>query len=297
MTHSPLAILAMPKPFLGHIGMIQRNAIQSWIHLTPRPEIFLCGEEDGTSEIAAELNLSRLQNIALNDSGTPLLNGVFHRARQSTNSPLLCYVNCDIILLQAFADAVSTLRANLPKFLAVAHRWEIDLTHPLEFDHAYQLQLDQFPSGFPGHHTAIDVFVFTRDMYLEVPPLAIGRAWFDQWLIKDAIAHDLPVVDITKVARAIHQKHDYAHIAGGQRGAYAGEEAQRNLEIYGSIPHAFTLLNATHELLLTGEIRPVRFRPQKFRMQQWAWRNFIQRTAPLRKKLGLSRTPQREPSR
>ena len=44
MTHSPLAILAMPKPFHGHIGMIQRNAIQSWTHLSPRPEIFLCGD-------------------------------------------------------------------------------------------------------------------------------------------------------------------------------------------------------------------------------------------------------------
>ena len=296
MTHSPLAILAMPKPFHGHIGMIQRNAIQSWTHLSPRPEIFLCGGEQGTAEITAELNLARLQNVAYNDSGTPLLNDVFHRARQATDSPLLCYVNCDIILLQAFADAIAILQARLPKFLAVAHRWEIDLIHPLEFDSVHALELSQLPPGFPGHHTAIDVFVFSRDMYTEVPELAIGRAWFDQWLIKDAIAHNIPVVDITKVARAIHQKHDYSHIAGGQPGAYAGAEAQRNLEIYGSVPHAFTLLNATHELTATGEIHLLRFRPQKFRVQQWAWRNFIQRTAPLRKKLGLSRTPQREPS-
>jgi hypothetical protein len=286
MMHSPLAILAMPKPFHGHIGMIQRNAIQSWTHLSPRPEIFLCGEEAGTAEIAIDLNLARLQNITLNDSGTPLLNDVFQRARQNTNSPLLCYVNCDIVLLQAFADAIAALHARLPKFLAVAHRWEIDLTHPLEFDSVHALS--QLPPGFPGHHTAIDVFVFSREMYTEVPELAIGRAWFDQWLIKDAIAHNIPVVDITKVARAIHQKHDYAHIAEGQRGAYAGAEAQRNLEIYGGVPHAFTLLNATHELTASGEIRPLRFRPQKFRIQQWVWRNFVQRTAPLRKQIGLT---------
>jgi hypothetical protein len=108
--------------------------------------------------------------------------------------------------------------------------------------------------------------------------------------VKDALLHGVPVVDITKVARAIHQNHDYAHIAGGQRGAYGGEEARRNLDIYGGVPHAFTLLNATHELRADRSIRRVRYRPQIFRVQQWLWRNFVQRTGPLRKRLGMQRS-------
>jgi hypothetical protein len=96
------------------------------------------------------------------------------------------------------------------------------------------------------------------------------------------------------VARAIHQKHDYGHIAGGQQGAYGGEEAQRNLEIYGGVPHAFTLLNATHELLADRAIRRVRYRLQKFAVQQWLWRTFVQRTASVRKCLGLKRADQRK---
>jgi len=147
------------------------------------------------------------------------------------------------------------------------------------------LRVDQLPPGRPGHHTAIDVFVFTRDMYAHVPPLALGRAWFDQWLIKDALLHGIPVVDVTKIARAIHQQHDYGHIAGGQRGAYAGEEARHNLELYGGVQHAFTLLQATHELLPGGAIRRTRYRADAFRVQQWLWRTFVQRAAPLRKRL------------
>jgi hypothetical protein len=290
MTAAPLAIFAMPKPFAGPVGVIQRNAILSWTQLSPRPAIFLFGEEAGTAEIAAELRLGHLRDIQRNALGTPLLSDLLRRAREVTSSRLLCYINCDIILLQAFVDAVAQIQKKFPRFLAVAHRWEIELTEPLAMEADAPLHLGMLPAGAPGHHTAIDVFAFTREMYAEVPALALGRAWFDQWLIKDALLRHIPVVDITRVARAIHQKHDYAHIAGGQRGAYGGDEAQQNLEIYGGVKHAYTLLDATHELLPGGAIRRVRARRGKFQVKQWLWRIFVLRTAPLRKRLGWSRS-------
>jgi hypothetical protein len=285
-----LTLLAMPKPFDGHIGIIQRNAITSWTKLNPRPEIFLFGEEHGTAQIAAELQIGHLRGIHRNEFGTPLLGDLFRRAKEVTKTPMLGYVNCDIILLQEFQDSIVAIQKEFANFLAVTHRWEIDLRTQLEFDAERPLHLGHLPPGVAGHHTAIDAFVFTRDMYAEVPQLAIGRAWFDQWLIKDALLHSAPVVDTTRVARAIHQNHDYAHIAGGQRGAYGGEEARRNLYIYGGVPHAFTLLNATHELRADRSIRRVRYRPQIYRVQQWLWRNLVQRTAPFRRRMGLSRS-------
>lgn len=287
MSSPLLTLLAMPKPFEGHIGIIQRNAITSWTKLNPRPEIFLFGEEHGTAEIAAELQIGHLRDIQRNEFGTPLLNDLFQRANEVTKTPMLGYVNCDIILLQEFEDAITAIREQIGQFLAVTHRWEIDLRENLDFNADRPLGLEALPPGVPGHHTAIDVFVFNRDLYSDVPALAIGRAWFDQWLIKDALLHGIPVVDITKVARAIHQHHDYAHIAGGQRGAYGGEEARRNLDFYGGEPHAFTLLNATHELRRDHSMHDVHYRPEKYRLQQWLWRTFVQRTAPLRKRLRM----------
>ncbi len=290
MTNQLISILAMPKPFRGHIGVIQRNAITSWTQLSPRPEIFLFGEEEGTAQIAAELGLTHLRDIQRNELGTPLLGNLIKRARDVTDAPLLCYSNSDIILLQGFHDAIRAIAGKFPRFLAVTHRWEIELTEELDFRSDQPWDLQRLPPGFAGHHTAIDVFAFNRDVYVDVPALAIGRAWFDQWLIKDALLRGMPVVDMTKVARAIHQRHDYGHIAGGQQGAYGGEEARRNLEIYGGAPHAYTLLNVTHELRGNGVIRPVRYRREKFHAQQWLWRNFVQRTAAIRRRLGLSRS-------
>jgi hypothetical protein len=285
-----LTLLAMPKPFEGHIGIIQRNAITSWTKLNPRPEILLFGEEKGTAEIAEELQIGHLRDIHRIEFGTPLLSDLMQRAKEVSKSPILGYVNCDIILLQEFQDSIASIHQQIAQFLAVTHRWEIDLRKNLDFAANGPVRLELLPPGVAGHHTAIDAFVFTRGAYSEVPPLAIGRAWFDQWLIKDALLRGIPVVDITKVARAVHQNHDYAHIAGGQREAYGGEEARRNLDIYGGVPHAFTLLNATHELREDRSIRPIRYRAEKYRIQQWLWRTFVQRTAPLRRHLGMQRS-------
>src|SRR6266853_4649960 len=46
-----LTIFASAKPFHGHTGVIQRNAIASWTRLRPRPEIILFGNEPGVAEI------------------------------------------------------------------------------------------------------------------------------------------------------------------------------------------------------------------------------------------------------
>ncbi len=287
----PITILGMPKPFRGHIGTIQRNAIASWTMLRPRPEIYLFGEEEGVAEIAAELRISHLHDIARNEFGTPLLDDLLRRAREFARTPLLCYVNSDIILLQEFVDAVSAIHAQFPKFLGVAYRLNIELTETLDFGGGGEMKLRReiLPLGTPGNATAIDVFVFPPDSYQQVPPFAIGRAWFDQWLIKDARRQRIPIVDITQVTRAIHQNHDYAHIAGGQQGAYWGEEARRNLVIYGGVPHAFTLLDVTHELLPSGRIRRVHFRREAAAVQKWLWKTVIQPTSGLRGKLGLQR--------
>ena len=286
-----LTILAVPKAFTGHIGIIQRNAISSWTQLKPRPEVWLCGTEEGMAETAAEFGVRHESEVGRNDFGTPMLDDLLARARATAETPLVCYVNCDIILLQEFLDAATALHQRFPDFLAVAHRLNIDLGEPLDFSSGGEskLRTEGMPKGVAGNPTAIDLFVFPPRTFREVPPLILGRAWFDQWFIKDARTRHVPVVDITRVARAIHQNHEYLHIAGGQQGAYWGEEARRNLAIYGGIPHAHTLLDVTHELLEDGRVRRVRFRRERATLKHWFWKACIEPTAAVRKKLGLSR--------
>src|SRR5262249_19151083 len=48
---------ATAKPFEGHSGIIQRNALKSWMLLHPNVEVILFGDDKGAAEIAAELGL------------------------------------------------------------------------------------------------------------------------------------------------------------------------------------------------------------------------------------------------
>ena len=47
---TPISIVAVPKPFHGHIATIQRNALGSWTRAPGVAEVILLGDEAGTAE-------------------------------------------------------------------------------------------------------------------------------------------------------------------------------------------------------------------------------------------------------
>jgi hypothetical protein len=173
----------------------------------------------------------------------------------------------------------------------VSKRINIDIPEALAFEAGWEscMKARRDSTGVDGDYTAIDVFVFPKGAYAHVPDFAIGRLWFDHWLIKAAREQNLPVVDASLVAPVLHQNHDYNHVAGGREQVWRGQEAKRNFQLYGGVQHAYTLLDVTHELTPDGSIRRVRFRKPIFKVKQFAWEIFVRRTAAPRKALGLRR--------
>jgi hypothetical protein len=286
-----LTVFSVPKAFTGHIRIIQRNAIRSWTLLQPRPEVILAGNEDGTAQIAQELGLRHIPEITCNEHGTPLLSDLFRRAESNAGSPLLCYVNADIVLTSDFGRAVARVQEKLERFLIVSKRVNVDVAEPLSFEANWEtsLQARARESGTAGDHTTIDVFVFPKGIYTHVPDFGIGRLWFDQWLIKAARHMQIPVVDVSRRAPVIHQNHDYNHVAGGAERVWRGREAEHNLQLYGGMQHAYTLLSVTHELTSDGAIQRVRFRERGFALKHLLWRLFVKRTVEVRNALWLRR--------
>ena len=255
-----MTLFAVPKPFTGRTAMIQRNAVRSWTLLRPRPEIVLFGDEEGMAEAARELGVRHEPAVARNEFGTPLLNDVFARAERLAAGRLLCFLNADMLLLPDFARAVR--RARRSRFLMVGRRWEWNVEAPLDFaaaDWAERLRVRAVAEGKPGDDCAIDYFVFTRGLWREVPPFAIGRPQYDNWLIYRARALGAPVIDAGLAVMAIHQSHDYGHVRPGATRAdvWAGPEAQRNRALAGGVTCAFTLRDATSRLLPNGRVVPL----------------------------------------
>ena len=123
-----LTLFTIPKPFRGHIAVIQRNAIRSWTLLRPACEIILFGHEEGTAEVAAEFGLRHVPEVARNEYGTPLVSDLFAQAQRLATCERLGYVNADIILLSDFLRAVQ--RIPFRRFLMIGRRWDLDLDQP-----------------------------------------------------------------------------------------------------------------------------------------------------------------------
>ena len=250
-----LTIFATPKPFRGHIAVIQRNAIRSWTLLRPACEIILMGNDEGTAEIAAEFGLRYVPDVARTSFGTPLVSDLFQQAQQLSVNNLFCYVNSDILLMSDFMQAIQRVMDQKSRFLLVGHRWNLDVKEVLEFKPNWEEKLRSQVKKFAtlAGAGAIDFFVFPRDLLGEIPPFAIGRPAWDNWMLYRARSLSVPLIDATPVVMAVHQNHDYSHHPHG--GLWKGDELLANVKLAGSVAHAFSLVDATH--LLT---------PQKLRL-------------------------------
>ena len=258
MTQPLLTLFTTPKPFVGHIGMIQRHALTAWSKLSPQVRVMVFGEESGAAEIAAELGFMHVPLIGRNRYGTPLLDSMFSQAELRSPTPYLCYINADIILMADFWEAFQKVIREKKWFLMVGKRWDYDLQEPLDFNADWQTPLREAVrlKGKPQRPTAIDYFVFARGMWGRLPAFAIGRTAWDNWLIYKARQLKIPVIDAGDVVTAVHQNHDYAHAGRslhtrGFNWIWRGPEAKLNLAMAGGNKCLYTLWDCTH--LLTAE--------------------------------------------
>src|SRR3974390_1799942 len=112
-----LTLFTTAKPFRGHSGIIQRNALKSWTMLHPDVEVILFGDDDGAAETCKELGILHEPYVERNEYGTKRLNSLFDRAQDIAKNDNLCYVNCDIILLEDFRVAVEQVKAVHSRYL------------------------------------------------------------------------------------------------------------------------------------------------------------------------------------
>jgi hypothetical protein len=258
-----LTIFTTAKPFRGHSGIIQRNALQSWKVLHRDIEVILFGNDEGAAEVAEEFGLRHEAHVERNQWGTKRLDCMFARAQAIARHEILCYINCDIILMQDFCRAVERVRAMHREFLMVGRRWDTDVTEPLAFTRAdgeateWEAELRGLAvrSGRQCKAEWIDYFAFTRGLYgADMPPFVL-RVFWDNWLVWKALDAGKPVIDASRAVMAVHQNHDYSYHPQGKAGIWSGEEAGLNGQLAGGWRHLRTIADAT-EVLPPENLRP-----------------------------------------
>jgi hypothetical protein len=216
-----LTLFSVPKPFEGDMDALQRRSVESWRALGV--QVLLLGD---VAQAARDLDVEHVPGLELTAHGTPRLDSAFALTDGAARFPLRCFVNADIVLDADLLRAAQAVSKQEPGFLMVGQSLE---------------------RGVPRGAAAMDWFVFTAGLFDEVPPFAIGRACFDNWLVWRARQRAI-VVDATHDVHAVHQPHGYSHVNGGMEEAYYGEEAARNLDLAGGKSHLYTLHDASHVL-------------------------------------------------
>ncbi len=131
-----LTFFTTAKPFLGHSWRIQRNALASWTLVHPNAEVILFGDEQGAAETARELGPRHEPYVECNEYGTKRLDYMFSTARAIARHEILCYVNCDIILMEDFRHALERVKAGHSRFLMVGRRWDTEMPDLCDFSQA-----------------------------------------------------------------------------------------------------------------------------------------------------------------
>jgi hypothetical protein len=248
-----ITFFTIAKPFEGHIGTIQRNALASWTRVVPGAQVLVLGDESGVAEAAAAIDAEHIPDIPRNEYGTPLLDGAFRIAAERCRNDLLCYVNADILFPPSLADAARRASRLDRPFVIVGECWNARVEAPLDPD------ATNWPALLRGARKrgadAIDYFVYTRGVFDDVPPFAVGRTVFDNWLVWKARDEGAAVVDATWTVKAIHQDHTYAH-AGSLPQLRTSSEAERNRRLAGGgRGRLYSRYDATHRLTSRGLVR------------------------------------------
>lgn len=235
-----ITLFALPKPFTApQTKLIQTNAIASWLRLRPWVEVILLGDEPGLAEFAADRGIRHCPEIRKNRFGTPLLSDAFRRAHEWAQTPYLMYCNSDVILTDDLLRCVDRLEADgrFQRFLAFGRRDDLRVSKLVDFSDPQEA--DQFFAEHKRLGSAAPVvckeyFLFSQDLYREIPDFAVGRGNWDNWMVHHARELEVPVINTTSAISAIHQIHDYQHLNTSRLGCYVTcPEARENERLAG----------------------------------------------------------------
>lgn len=211
---SVITFWTIPRAFTGEFDEIQREAIASWRRFPDR-QIILMGSEAGAYEYSCETaGVDWIGDLPTNTYGTPRLDIAFSWAEEYACHDLLCEVSADVQL--QFAPAALDAITSIDRPFVIGQRWDVDGNGDMKLHAPY----------------GIDYFIYRKGTLGEIPPFAVGRTAYDNWLVWAALERwGLQVIDATEMITAIHPEHGRPHY-GTRQEMLRSQERAENLRLF-----------------------------------------------------------------
>lgn len=252
-------LIAVPKPFTGESAHLQRAACRSWAAI-PGLEVILAGDEPGIAETCRDFQFQHIPGVIRSEQGTPRLDDIFQQVRKKAATPLLLYVNADIILGPEIITAAQNIL--FADYLLAGRRWDVD-PWEREADAGFDAWRDYALSqGTLLPVCSSDYFLLpvASRIFTDMPPLVVGRSGWDNWMMYRARELSIPLIDSTAAITAIHRKHGYGHIprnmADEPYSSWDGVESRLQIAILGE--RLLSLDFATHRMDERQRVHPVK---------------------------------------
>ena len=156
-----ITFFSIPKSFEGHIGLIQENAIKSWLQIDSA-EIILFGDDKGVAEFAEKKNIRNISKIKKNNRGTPLVSDAFYQIRSIATNDMIIYCNTDIIFTKSLKKfIIDIINLGYRNFIGCGQRYDLNITDKIKFNNDWDKNLLErtISKGKIHSKSGIDYFI------------------------------------------------------------------------------------------------------------------------------------------
>lgn len=249
-----LTIFTTCKPFKGDIGVMQRNALETWRDLAC--PIIIVGTEQGVREHASQIGATHVADNRYHTSGMPYVNDVFSLAQNTVTTPYCCYINADILLPPNVGETLTTFLLAINQtspFLLTARRRNVPLNKALPDDQEArkaELRCLDTEYGTWDSSSAVDFFLFPTGMFTDLPSFLFGRMQWDNWLLWKAREMGAQIIDASFDMHLLHPIHGYAGDGTNWLIRAHGEDAAANRQLAGE--NSLDISGACNRILRNG---------------------------------------------
>jgi len=284
-----ITIFSSPRPFTDpHTSMIQRNAIESWLQLRPQPQVLLIGDDQGVGDVARELNVTHVPEVATTDYGMPMRDSMHELAHRYARHDLVCVINADIIVLSNFYECIR--RIPFKWYVATGRRFDVDVSWSIRFESdSWREELEDLRarSGVLHGPSAVDYAVYPKAIDPPIlPPFPMHLPGWDGWFLCQYKRQRIPVVNLDTAVTVLHQNHESAESIHDKVRIWQRDEEARNvLRRSGGFSNRATLREADF-VFADGDVRRptgiyavlsrmVRFKPYRLALGAKRWLEFM----------------------